>query len=1048
MMNIIYGNASRVCIWLGDATESSRMALRFIKKEVSHLRSFDTLCDSQDASKKWVALLDLMQRPWFSRRWVVQELALAKNPIIYCGRDRISWKKFAVAVELFVEVETATHRLSEVMKKDRQYQYIPSVFDYVSALGASLLVDATERLFRDYKKSEVTQPMPDPQAQIESITDSDSEASFYTSDSEDDYTSAPLHSSHAEDVSGSSRHRIQPLLSLEYLVSSLTIFDTTVPHDTIYALLAIAKDTTPRAVSVHVAVTSRSAQAGLEVYTQRKSYNVDYKLPYVDVCKDFIQFSIDRSLHGNASRALDVICRPWAIEERKLQKIRDTKEKEKEKEQRRKKREKDLEARRKGRESRRALSNHAESPDLPEGAPVQNVSTIAESGDMALPSWVPQLSNAPYAMAQRPGLTGPKMSRINADPLVGLPSSYSAAETKGVDIKALRFRKRLKPGHFDEGRFSMYVRGFKLDVIKDVTQVSRNGHIPAEWLDLAEWEDGKGLPPDMFWRTLVANRGKDGKNPPVYYSRACQESFRKGGLESGAIDTTALIEYERNSVVAQCCRRVQAVTWNRALVRTESGTLGLVGKDVQKGDLVCILYGRSVPVVLRECPKKTEEVFEEEMEQELVDVKNTVVQKLRQYILRKRRHEAWKDKEMAKLCRVWLRTTDYMRSHGIDSTRMSAKDKQNPTGILLRILKQATSDFKCWLYEERERAWPAIRIRIVEEMKERKEYPNRKVSRPGKKETDENLRRQTSRNRRQSLGAATMLGRTTEAPTTTEGAPSAAYKEGSTTIKKKKPLVDWWEFELALVAGRRWLQMTRRGKANRINFAVQYSEQLWRQKQHGEYEAIRMLILKENKKKVEREADELRSYLMRERGTHNGGVTGSHQVLNKGLERNDSPTRGNEEHRNGQDDEYSQYHGDNEEHDNTEENGKTERETNAYDGDHNTEAEHYGNAETSQASSRSSSSRPFTAHAPPDIPAAIRPSWRRPVNRKKLESDKIREYNEKVRENLRERLGEEGYFSYTLLGECYIHGMMDGEAMQHQNEGTEGVIPSMVFEIR
>lgn len=169
---------------------------------------------------------------------------------------------------------------------------------------------------------------------------------------------------------------------------------------------------------------------------------------------------------------------------------------------------------------------------------------------MALPSWVPQLSGAAHAMAQRPGLAGPKMSRINADPLVGLPSltqrNYSAAETKDVDMKALRFRKRPTLGHF-----SMYVRGFRLDVIKEVEQVARNGQIPREWAGLVRWEGAKGHSPDAFWRTLVANRGKDGKNPPVYYRRTCEESFKKGGLESGAIDTTALIDYERNSVVAQ-----------------------------------------------------------------------------------------------------------------------------------------------------------------------------------------------------------------------------------------------------------------------------------------------------------------------------------------------------------------------------------------------------------------------------------------------------------------------------------------------------------------
>ena len=34
------------------------------------------------------------------------------------------------------------------------------------------------------------------------------------------------------------------------------------------------------------------------------------------------------------------------------------------------------------------------------------------------------------------------------------------------------------------------------------------------------------------------------------------------------------------------------------------------------------------------------------------------------------------------------------------------------------------------------------------------------------------------------------------------------------------------------------------------------------------------------------------------------------------------------------------------------------------------------------------------------------------------------------------------------MGECYIHGMMDGEAMRHQNQGKKKVIPSKVFEIR
>jgi hypothetical protein len=80
------------CVWLGEGDATSAMAFKFIQKEVLQLQNFDELCDSKEASKKWGALLDLMQRQWFSRRWVVQEIALAREAVIYCGADKIPWK--------------------------------------------------------------------------------------------------------------------------------------------------------------------------------------------------------------------------------------------------------------------------------------------------------------------------------------------------------------------------------------------------------------------------------------------------------------------------------------------------------------------------------------------------------------------------------------------------------------------------------------------------------------------------------------------------------------------------------------------------------------------------------------------------------------------------------------------------------------------------------------------------------------------------------------------------------------------------------------------
>jgi hypothetical protein len=421
-----------------------------------------------------------MQRPWFSRRWVVQEVSLAQRALIYCGSDKISWRKFAIAVELFVEVETATHRLSEVMKKDPRYYHVPGWFEYVSALGASLLVDATGRLFRDYKELQQNMECPvgqddldiehDVDSDLEALTDDESEASSFDA------------TVNCQIIRG------QPLLSLEYLVSSLSIFDTTVEHDTIYSLLAIARDTTPRAQPVSNRYLDHTQDA-LERFTQKKRYNVDYEQPYVDLCKDFIQFCINRSLHTDPSRALDILFRPWATEERKISERRNAKIKTKKREQAKREM-----VQKKIENNGPEANSEASTPQEEAGRKkkrrrtnnllMDDENNSIEDHYMPLPSWIPQLSGAPFAMYSQAGIPGLKMGRKNADPLVGLPSlthrNYNAAETKKIDMKTFRFRKRASHGL---NHFSLYIKGFEFDTIDKVQNSSQGGAIPSEWAD-------------------------------------------------------------------------------------------------------------------------------------------------------------------------------------------------------------------------------------------------------------------------------------------------------------------------------------------------------------------------------------------------------------------------------------------------------------------------------------------------------------------------------------------------------------------------------------
>ena len=95
-----------VCVWLGPAGKDSTLAIELIEEMMQDLSTFGELLKSFerntngqyhnseafDLNKKpagLVAMLDLIMRQWFSRRWIIQEIALATDALLYCGRDTI-----------------------------------------------------------------------------------------------------------------------------------------------------------------------------------------------------------------------------------------------------------------------------------------------------------------------------------------------------------------------------------------------------------------------------------------------------------------------------------------------------------------------------------------------------------------------------------------------------------------------------------------------------------------------------------------------------------------------------------------------------------------------------------------------------------------------------------------------------------------------------------------------------------------------------------------------------------------------------------------------
>src|SRR6266536_1633585 len=100
-MRAIYSHAVTVLIWLGPETESSGIAMEWIK-ELS-MRKRGSLGPQERLSglsaaqirnrqtQRWQALSELCRREYWRRVWIVQEVILARRIIIHYGESEARW---------------------------------------------------------------------------------------------------------------------------------------------------------------------------------------------------------------------------------------------------------------------------------------------------------------------------------------------------------------------------------------------------------------------------------------------------------------------------------------------------------------------------------------------------------------------------------------------------------------------------------------------------------------------------------------------------------------------------------------------------------------------------------------------------------------------------------------------------------------------------------------------------------------------------------------------------------------------------------------------
>ena len=93
----IYQKAKNVWIWLGEEGWKSKQAMRFISQVNRQSFQWDGLWWEKD---EFAAFNHILDRPWFRRRWVIQEAAYSANSVIFCGDCHVKLHDFACAVRL------------------------------------------------------------------------------------------------------------------------------------------------------------------------------------------------------------------------------------------------------------------------------------------------------------------------------------------------------------------------------------------------------------------------------------------------------------------------------------------------------------------------------------------------------------------------------------------------------------------------------------------------------------------------------------------------------------------------------------------------------------------------------------------------------------------------------------------------------------------------------------------------------------------------------------------------------------------------------------
>ena len=109
LMGEIYTRAQQVVAWVGEESVVDVAILELVNPKESDT-SVEDFGGIGALFRGIVALSSFIKRPWFSRVWIIQKVALSAKLILQCGLKTLDWDALMGAVRM----------LFEISRKDRQ----------------------------------------------------------------------------------------------------------------------------------------------------------------------------------------------------------------------------------------------------------------------------------------------------------------------------------------------------------------------------------------------------------------------------------------------------------------------------------------------------------------------------------------------------------------------------------------------------------------------------------------------------------------------------------------------------------------------------------------------------------------------------------------------------------------------------------------------------------------------------------------------------------------------------------------------------------------